>query len=287
MDVVPPSVPPPEVINATMVTPAESTLLLLTSCSCNTGCCERAIPAPAVVLGGVLKMSFVGGHGFPVAVKVTVALGIALLVAVIVLLPAPVPSVLEPAAAMRLAAVVVVAPVTLPPPVATANVTGTPATTLPSGSLARTVGGVIVPPAVPVALLPVNATSSVAAAAVVVTLAETVVSPMDVKLSVLPPAAPAIARSVNVALPSAAVVAVTVPLSVPVELVASATVTTLSASATALPLTSCTCTTGCVAKTARFTAGELGAGVSASLAAAPGTPVAVKVIGEPVSPVLV
>src|SRR5882762_4014242 len=78
----------------------------------------------------------------PVAVNVTGLPFNPVDVAVRVLAPAVLPSVQLPTVAMPLALVVGVAPVTLPPPSAGANVTATPATGLPNWSFTITAGGV-------------------------------------------------------------------------------------------------------------------------------------------------
>src|SRR5213082_1314679 len=78
----------------------------------------------------------------PVAVNVTGLPVSPLAVAVSVLVPAVVPSVQPPTAAMPLALVVWLAPVMLPLPAPTANVTDTPWTGLPFTSFTITAGGV-------------------------------------------------------------------------------------------------------------------------------------------------
>jgi hypothetical protein len=77
-----------------------------------------------------LTIVIVAGAAPPVAAKVTV--GRALAVAVSVFVPGVAPSVQFPTVAMPLAFVIAVAPVTDPPPEATANVALTPATGFPA-----------------------------------------------------------------------------------------------------------------------------------------------------------
>jgi hypothetical protein len=79
----------------------------------------------------------------PVAVKVSGEPVNDPLVAVSVLLPGTGPRVQLPTVAMPLALVVALPPVILPPPVATAKVTGTPETGLFSVSRTRTLGAVV------------------------------------------------------------------------------------------------------------------------------------------------
>src|SRR5262245_2846809 len=83
-------------------------------------------------------------HGFeatPVAVKVA---GVTpLTVAVSVFAPAVAPRVQPPTVAVPVALDVWEPPVTVPPPLATANVTATPDTTLPYVSATRTLGAVV------------------------------------------------------------------------------------------------------------------------------------------------
>src|SRR4051812_17405674 len=100
--------------------------------------------APTEVFTGcTLKPSLNAAPGVPVAVKVALALPDE---ATSVLAPVVVPSVQLPTAALPLAAVVGVATVTDPPPVATVNVTAAPliavlpeSTTVTSGGIATAV----------------------------------------------------------------------------------------------------------------------------------------------------
>jgi hypothetical protein len=78
----------------------------------------------------------------PVALNVTGDPVNELDVAVSVFAPALDPSVHEPTVAIPEALVVALAPVMLPPPVATANVTDTPETPLPLASETLTEGGI-------------------------------------------------------------------------------------------------------------------------------------------------
>ena len=113
----------------------------------------------------------------PVAVNVTGEPDSDPDVAVIVLLPTVVPRVHEPTVAMPEEFVVAVRPVPEPPPVATANVTDTPETTLPLESVTRTDGATATAdPAVAVCELPAFAAIVVAAPTVTVTDAVATVS---------------------------------------------------------------------------------------------------------------
>src|SRR5881396_1300306 len=98
----------------------------------------------------------------PVAVNVTGLPVSPLAVAVSVLVPAVVPSVQLPTLAMPLALVVWLAPVMLPLPGATANVTVTPPTGLPPPSFTITDGWI--------GFAPLNAGPPLASAAVTATL---------------------------------------------------------------------------------------------------------------------
>src|SRR5213594_1947769 len=139
----------------------------------------------------------------PVAVNVTGLPVSPLAVAVSVLVPAVVPSVQLPTLAMPLALVVWLAPVMLPLPGATANVTVTPPTGLPPPSFTITDGWIgTVPPTGAVCLSPPLIAICVAGPAVTVTVVDvTVPSWGAVKLRVRAPAMPVMVRLVNVAVP--------------------------------------------------------------------------------------
>jgi hypothetical protein len=166
-------VAPAGVAVAATTTPLWLTGLPLASWSCSTGCCAKAVPVGALLDGGVVITSFVAAPAVPVAVNVTGLPVSVPEVAVRVFEPAVVPSVQLPTVAIPLASVVWLPPVTLPPPVATANVTATPATGLLCASCTSTEGGV--PTAVP-------------------TVADCVVEP----LLAIDAAAPAVPVAVNV-----------------------------------------------------------------------------------------
>src|SRR5438046_6482854 len=109
----------------------------------------------------------------PVAVLVDGLPVSPLAVAVSLLVPAVVPSVQLPTLAMPLALVVWLAPVMVPLPGATANVTVTPAIGLPPASFTMTDGWIgTVPPTGTVWLLPPSIAICVAAPAVSVTVVD-------------------------------------------------------------------------------------------------------------------
>ena len=97
------------------------------------------------------------------------------------------------------------APVTLPPPPATAKVTGTAATGLPLASLTMTDGATAtVVPAVAVPSLPALTAIWVATPAITVTVPDVSgLTPCAANLNVLGPVAPLTVRSVNAAAPAA------------------------------------------------------------------------------------
>src|SRR5882762_3245203 len=122
------SVPPPDATANVTATPA--TGLPLASCTITDGSIGTAVPAVAVWLLPALSAIVLAVPAVPVAVNVTGLPMSPLDVAVSVLVPAVGPSVHDVTVAIPLAFVVCVDPVTLPPPVATAKVTATPATGL-------------------------------------------------------------------------------------------------------------------------------------------------------------
>src|SRR5207302_3235315 len=103
------------------------------------------VPPDAEIVPGSAATSdraALGAPAVPVAVNVIGLPFTPGAVAVRVFWPAAVPSVQLPTAAMPLALVVWLAPVMLPLPKPTANVTDTPGTGLPSASFTITAGGV-------------------------------------------------------------------------------------------------------------------------------------------------
>src|SRR5438552_2739558 len=133
MSTVPPSVPPPEAIDARTVMPNWLTGFPEASCSWMTGCWRKATPPCTVADGCVVIASFATGPAVAVAVNVTglPVMPLPAAVAVSVLGPAVVPRVHEVKAAIPPAPVVTgVVGLTLPLPAAGANVTTTPATGL-------------------------------------------------------------------------------------------------------------------------------------------------------------
>src|SRR5437764_1401110 len=181
----------------------------------------------------------------PVAVNVTGLPVSPLAVAVSVLVPAVAPSVQLPTLAMPLALVVWLAPVMLPLPGATANVTVTPPTGLPPPSFTITDGWIgTVPPTGAVCLSPPLIAICVAGPAVTVTVVDvTVPSWGAVKLRVRAPAMPVMVRLVNVAVPELLVAIGFAPLNAGPPL-ASAAVTATPLRCTAFPAASCSCRTG-------------------------------------------
>src|SRR5437762_1078867 len=133
MSTVPPSVPPPEAIDARTVMPNWLTGLPEASCSWMTGCWRKATPLCTVADGCVVIASFATGPAVAVAVNVTglPVMPLPAAVAVSVFGPAVVPRVHEVRAAIPPAPVVTGGVgLTLPLPAAGANVTATPATGL-------------------------------------------------------------------------------------------------------------------------------------------------------------
>ena len=89
------------------------------------------------------RLADIAGPAVPVAVNVASGPATPVIVAVSVLLPGVAPSVQLPIVAVPVASVVAVAPVMLPLPGATANVTPTPFTGLPNWSVTTTLGAVV------------------------------------------------------------------------------------------------------------------------------------------------
>src|SRR6266550_4043032 len=164
--------------------------------------------------------------------------------------PAAVASVQLPTVAMPLALLVWLAPVMLPFPGVTENVTATPATGFPLASLTITEGGIgTAAPAGSVWLLPALIAICVALPATIANGALVTVRPVAVARSVYPEAAWSMLRSENVATPLTAAT-VFVPESVsPPGFAASDTVTFPVKLVTVAPCASCaaTCTAGSAA----------------------------------------
>src|SRR5713101_2698180 len=145
------------------------------------------MPLCTVLDGCVVIASFVAAPTVPVAVNTTGLPISASAVAVKVFAPAVVPRVQEVAAAIPLAFVsTAVVGLTVPPPVATAKVTATPATGLPLASFTITAGGMSTAvPTVAAWASPAFTATWVAVPAVTVTAPDvTAVSPGEVKMSV-------------------------------------------------------------------------------------------------------
>src|SRR5438067_8386914 len=212
MSTVPPSVPPPEAIDARTVMPNWLTGLPEASCSWMTGCWRKATPLCTVADGCVVIASFATGPAVAVAVNVTglPVMPLPAAVAVSVFGPAVVPSVHEDTAAIPPGPVVTgVVGFTVPLPAAGANVTATLATGLLNWSWTITAGGVVT--AVPTAadwLFPALTATDAAAPAVPVAVNVTGLpfSPVDVAGRVLVPAGLPSVQLPTVAMPLALVV---------------------------------------------------------------------------------
>ncbi len=239
--------PGPDAIVAVTVTPAWLTALPAPSRNCTTGCRANATPPCAVADGWVVSVNWLGAPALtvmvpetacvrPVAPKLRVRSPAVPLIARLVKLATPLPSV---------AAVAV--PPKLPPPVAIAAVTVTPAwlTALPAASRSCTAG--CWANATPLCAVVDGWVVSVrwlATPALTVIVPETAgARPVALKLKARSPAVPLSERLVKVATPLA-LVAVNVPPSVPPP-VAIAAVTVTPDWLTALPAPSRNCTTGC------------------------------------------
>src|SRR5947208_2605497 len=188
--------PPPDATANVTVTPA--TGLPVASCAITDGVTSTAVPAVAAWPSPALMAIWLAPPAAPVAGKVT---GLPLIplpaaLAVSVSGPAVVESVQLPTVAMPLASVVWLAPVTLPLPGATANVTGTPATGLPLASRTITDGreatalpavaacGVMLLLVIAAAAPAVTVTVAVCVIATEPIVAETVFNPAAVERSV-------------------------------------------------------------------------------------------------------
>src|SRR5712692_11594517 len=269
---VPPNVPPPVAIAAVTTTPLWLTALPLASRTWITGCWANAAPLGTVAEGCVVTVSWVAAPAVivtaveltlvrPVAEKLSVRLPAVPVIARLVKAATPVPLV-----------VAVSVPPNVPPPVAIAAVTTTPAwlTALPAASRTWITG--CWANAVPLSAVAegwVVTVSWVAAPAVMVMAVElTPVRPVAERLSVRSPAVPLIARLVKDATPVPLVVAVSVPPNVtpPVPITA---VTTTPLWLTALPAASRTWITGCWANAAPLGAVAEGCVVTVSWVAAP------------------
>jgi hypothetical protein len=205
-DVVGATLPPPDAMANVTATPA--TGLLFASRTITDGGVATAVPTVADWPLPAFTAIEPAVPAVPVAVNVT---GLPLSVpdvAVRVFVPAVGPKVQLVTAATPLAFVVTaVVGLTVPPPEATAKVTGTPATGLLNASRTITPGGVATAvPAVAVWLLPALTAIALAAAAVTVTVAVCVTAsvPFTVAVTVFAPAA--VELSVPVTCPLALVV---------------------------------------------------------------------------------
>jgi hypothetical protein len=134
-----PVMPPPPLATAN-VTVVPETGLLFTSVTFTDGAVVTAAPTIAVCPLPATILIAPAEPAVPVALNVTGDPVNDPDVAVSVFAPAADPSVHDPTVAIPDAFVVAFAPVTLPPPVATAKVTDTPATPLPLASVTLTDG---------------------------------------------------------------------------------------------------------------------------------------------------
>src|SRR5205085_925454 len=169
------------------------------------GSAVLAVPAGAVGLVGLFGAIVAAVPAVPVAVNVTGLPESDPDVAVSVLLPAVALSVQLPTVATPLPLVVWLAPVIVPFPGATANVTATPATGLPFASLTMTEGGEpTAVPAGPVWLVGLFAAIVAAAPAVPVALNVTGLpeSEPEVAVKLLVPAVALSVHEVRAAIPS-------------------------------------------------------------------------------------
>ncbi len=206
--------------------------------------------------------------------------------AVRVLAPAVVPKVQLPTVAMPLALVAAEALVSEPPPLATAKVTFTPDTGLLLASLTMTLGAVATAvPATAVCALPAFRAICLAAPALPVALKVTgePLRPVLVAVRVLAPAVVPKVQLPTVAMPLALVVAEALVSEPPPLATAKVTFTP----DTGLLLASLTMTLGAVATAVPATAVCALPAFRAICLAAPALPVALKVTGEPLRPVLV
>ena len=242
--VVPPTVPPPEKMEATMLTPAELTGLSPTSVICTTGCGESGAPAVADAPGCVVSSSFAAGpvtigrdagvsDEIPGALKVNVADPIAPTYGGKVNVAIPAASVVAETAT-----------VVLPGSDTSVAVTNTPAcgTGLFVASMSRTKIGAIAPPTEMFAGNGCTSANFDALPAVPVAENVTLSAPDDA-VSVLAPAVPPSVHEPTVAMPKALVVAFSV-VALPPPL---ATAKTTATPATGLPPTSLRVTLGATA----------------------------------------
>ena len=205
-------------------------------------------PLDAVIAPGVAATSdraALGAPAVPLAVKVTGLPFTPGAVAVSVFCPATVPSVQLPTAARPPALVVWLAPVRLPLPSPTANVTETPCTGLPFASFTTTAGGVATAVfTVAVWLSPLLTAMLPALPAVPVALKLTglPVSPDAAAVSLFPPAVVLRVQLPTVAMPPASVVWLA-PVMLPLPGV---TAKVTATPGTGLPLASFTITEGAI-----------------------------------------
>src|SRR5207253_10114888 len=196
------------------VTDTPWTGLPFASFTITAGGVATAVFAVAVWLSPPLTAMLPALPAVPVAVNVTGLPVSPVATAVNLLAPAVVLRVQLPTVAIPLASVVWFAPVMVPLPAATANVTATPDTGLPLASLTMTDGGIgTAVPAVTVWLFPALTAICVAAPPMTVTPREvTVVTPAPAeKPRVRGPTRPVIVRFTKVALPDASVTTGFVP----------------------------------------------------------------------------
>ena len=236
------------------------------------------LPADTVMVVGLPMM--------PVAVKVTGEPLRPALVAVSVLGPGVAPSVQLPTVAMPEALVVAAAPVTEPPPEATAKVTATPETGLLLASVTSTLGGTVTGvPTWTVWPLPAFITILLAAPAAPVAV-KVAGEPLRPALAAVSVFVPAVAPSVQLpaaAMPEALVVAAAPVTEPPPETTAKVTATP----GTGLLLASVTSTLGAIVTAVPTVAVWPSPAFTSILLGAPLTPVAVKVSGGPARPTAV
>src|SRR6266704_5372943 len=196
--------PGPVTITAVTVVPLSLTELPFASWSWATGCWANATPLCALPDGAVVSASFVATPAVPVAVNVTGLPDKVPELAVNVFAPAVALSVQLPTVATPLALVVWLAPVIVPFPGATANVTATCATGFPFASFTITDGGVLTAvPAVSDWLIALFAAivAAVPAVPVAVKVTGLPVSDPDVAVRVLLPAVALSVQLPTVAMP--------------------------------------------------------------------------------------
>src|SRR5689334_14537443 len=220
------TLPPPEATANVTIAPAAA--LLNWSRAITLGAVATFVLTVAVWALPALSASCVAAPAVPVAVNVTGLPVNPADVAVSVFDPAVVPSVHDPTVAIPLPLVGCEPPATLPPPVATAKVTVTPATALPNESLTAT-DGAIATLVLTVALCPLPAFRAIVLAAVAIAVAVKVTGlPArlpDVAVRVLVPAVVPSRQLPRVAMPDALVVGVAAVTLPPLDATANVTLT--------------------------------------------------------------